>query len=164
MAKTSPVRVRQDLVDDAAAKGRRSHRSTKAQVEYWIMIGKRVDGVVDPDTLLDLESGTAILHVESAPDVTIDSGGLFGALAADRESGQLAESIATKSPIRYRASRTHAGYLDRVDGTTRTVTRRGVASPSGWKSSREGLGGSTLHLSLPRKSKSHSVSRRFGLA
>lgn len=122
MTATSPVRIRQDLLSDAAARGKRLHRSAKAQVEYWLMLGKQVDALVDPDTLLDVESGAATLRVEPAQDVTINSAGLLSELTADRESGDLAEMIADRSPLRYRASQTNPGYLDQVDDINETVT------------------------------------------
>lgn len=122
MTTTSPVRIRQDLLSEAAARGKRFHRSAKAQIEYWAMLGKQVDGVVDPDTLVDIESGAATLHVEPVENVAINSGDLFDELQADRASGRMARMVADKSPLRYRASTTHPGCLDRVDDTTGTVT------------------------------------------
>ena len=122
MTKTSPVRIRQDLLSAASTRGRRFHRSTKAQVEYWAMLGKQIDGLVDPDTLLDIESGAATVRVEPVANITLNPDDLLAELQADRASGRMAQMIAERSPIRYRASHTNPGYLDRVDDTNATVT------------------------------------------
>ena len=46
--------------------------------------------------------------------VNVNPESVFAALDADRESGELASAIAGQSPIRYQASKTSPGLLERV--------------------------------------------------
>ncbi len=115
MAKAaSPIRLQKDLMDDAALTGKRYHRSASEQVEYWASIGRRISGVIDPDTLLSLVAGLVRVQVEPVYGQAINPELVFQNLERERKQGTLADKITT-SAIKYQASSTHPGYLDRID-------------------------------------------------
>ena len=45
----SPIRLQAELMQAAALSGKRNHRSTAEQIEYWADMGRRVASFVDPD-------------------------------------------------------------------------------------------------------------------
>lgn len=60
---SSPVRLQDDLMRSAGLAGARQHRSTAEQIEYWASLGRQVASFVDPDSLLEVAAGVAILQV-----------------------------------------------------------------------------------------------------
>jgi len=114
MAKSSsPVRLQRELMDAAALNGKRNHRSAAQQVEYWASIGRSVNNMVDPESLLSVISGLAKVTVESNRNVTIQSDDVFQSLENDRNQGDLQASVTT-STVRYQASSV-PGQLERID-------------------------------------------------
>ncbi len=115
MAKAaSPIRLQQDLMDNAIVEGQLFNRSATEQVEYWADIGRKVSRIIDPEILLAVEAGLARITVEKVESVNVNPESVFAAIDADRESGELASAIAEQSPIRYQASKTNPGLLERV--------------------------------------------------
>lgn len=115
MAKaSSPVRLQDELMQAATVAGARLHRSAAEQVEYWASLGRQIAAFVDPDTLLKVGAGLARLKVEPTAAQPIDPDTVFAAVEADRHSGELSRKVTTAA-IRYYASVTHPGYLERVD-------------------------------------------------
>ncbi len=50
MAKSaSPIRLQEDLMKLAAVTGKRPHRSTAEQIEYWAEMGRNVSAMLNPD-------------------------------------------------------------------------------------------------------------------
>jgi hypothetical protein len=132
MAKAaSPVRLQDDLMRAASVAGERLHRSAAEQVEYWASLGRQIAAFVDPDALLKVSAGLARLKVEQTVGQPIDPDAVFAAVEADRRSGELSRKVTTAA-IRYYASVSHPGYLERVDenGTHTVGTfRSGVFTP-----------------------------------
>ena len=132
MAKAaSPVRLQNELMQAASVAGTRLHRSAAEQVEYWASLGRQIAAFVDPDALLKVAAGLARLKVEPTITQPIDPDAVFAAVELDRRSGELSKKVTTAS-IRYYASVTHPGYLERVDESgTHTVGtfRCGVFTP-----------------------------------
>ncbi|MBL4712192.1 MAG: hypothetical protein JKX75_06800 [Gammaproteobacteria bacterium] len=60
----SPIRLQSELMQAAALSGKRNHRSTAEQIEYWADMGRRVAFFIDPDALLSVQSGLAKIKVE----------------------------------------------------------------------------------------------------
>jgi len=121
MAKAaSPIRLQQDLMDDATLTGERYHRSASEQVEYWASIGRRISGVIDPDTLLSVAAGLARLHVEPVYGHAINPDLIFQNLEREREQGTLPDKV-TSSPVKYQASSAQPGYLERIDENGRVT-------------------------------------------
>ena len=119
MAKAaSPVRLQQDLMQAASVAGERHHRSAAEQIEYWASIGRSVAKVLNPDSLLAVTTGLARLNVEPVVAPTLDPQDVFTALEYDRRAGGLAASV-TGAEVRYQASATHSGQLERIDADGR---------------------------------------------
>ena len=116
MAKSaSPVRLQEDLMQAATLTGERFHRSAAEQVEYWASIGRRVSTLLDPDVLLSITAGLARLKVEPVYSEDINPETVFQTLESARQQGDLSQLV-TGSTIKYQASASHPGYLERIDG------------------------------------------------
>lgn len=127
----SPVRLQSELMQAATLAGARLHRSAAEQIEYWASLGRQIAHFVDPDTLLEVAAGLARLKVEPTLAQPVDPDAVFAAVEADRRSGELSKKVTTAA-IRYQASVTHPGYLERIDERcVRTVGtfHNGVFSP-----------------------------------
>lgn len=115
MAKAaSPVRLQKDLMDAATLAGDLLHRSAAEQIEYWADLGRKIARFVDPDKLLEIQSGLAHLKVVPNTVAPINADDIFSALEARRRMGELSRSVTTATPS-YQASITHPGYLEQID-------------------------------------------------
>lgn len=117
----SPIRLDESLMSEATLTASTLHRSAAEQVEYWADIGRKVSNVVDPEILLEVQSGLATLHVEKTSPVTVDPDALFEKLDHDRKTGALSQAIAAGG-VRYQASSNSPGTLEAVytDGRVET--------------------------------------------
>lgn len=123
MAKaSSPIRLEADLMAKAQMTAALHHRTPAEQIEYWAELGQAVQGMLDPQAILNVQTGLASIKVEPTLSGPIDADFVFEALDIDRASGQLAASVAQAS-IRYQASQTHPGYLEKREGDTVLVGR-----------------------------------------
>ena len=114
MAKAaSPVRLERDLKDAAAVAGSTLHRSAAEQIEYWADIGRKVSRVIDPDTLLEVQAGLAVINVQPHTADPVDVDAVFATLDGNRDSGALSEAVSSAS-VRYQASVEHPGMLEQV--------------------------------------------------
>ena len=132
MAKAaSPIRLQADLMEAAALTGKRSHRSSAEQIEYWASIGRSVGKVLNPDAILAITTGLARVKVEPVIAGPIDPGQVFAALERDRKSGALAQSV-SESTVRYQVSDSHPGQLEQIDSDGKITTgqfNQGVFTP-----------------------------------
>lgn len=121
MAKaSSPIRLQDDLMQAATLTAKRFHRSTAEQIEYWAELGRSVSSTLDPDVLSSVVSGLTKIKVEPIHSPSIDPADVFNALEQEREKGTLTSTV-TQSAIKYQASTTHPGYLERIDANGNTV-------------------------------------------
>lgn len=115
MAKaSSPLRLQEELVKKATLASKPLHRSTAEQIEYWADIGERVSRSLSPAMLMQLSSGLAQIQVRAVRGKPVDPESIFAAVERARESGDLARQV-TGSPVRYQASESHPGLLERID-------------------------------------------------
>jgi len=115
MAKAaSPIRLQAELMQVAQSTAKRFHRSTAEQIEYWADLGRTVSKTLDPDVLLSVASGLTIIKTEAVLSEPIDPTIVFKSLECDRDEGKLKQTV-TNSDICYQASRSHPGYLERLD-------------------------------------------------
>ena len=115
MAKSgSPIRLESELMKQAKLSGELNKRSAAKQIEYWAEIGRSVASVINPETLIKVNSGLAKINVEETHNVEIDADELFDSLELQRESGSLSRNI-TSTPYAFQASKTVEGMLERVD-------------------------------------------------
>jgi hypothetical protein len=132
MAKAaSPVRLQAELMEAAALTGKRLHRSSAEQIEYWASIGRSVGNVLNPDSILAITAGLARVKVEPVIASPVDPDQVFAALERDRKSGVLEQSV-SQCKVRYQASGSHPGQLEQID-TDGTITigqfKEGVFMP-----------------------------------
>lgn len=121
MAKSaSPIRLQDDLMQEAARIGKRQHRSTAEQIEYWADIGRQASEVIDPDVLLSLVSGLVRIKVEPVDDVVVEPAHVLESLETERENGTLADRV-TGSPLKYQVCESHPGYLEQIDDQGRVT-------------------------------------------
>ena len=131
MAKAaSPIRLQDDLMQAANLTAKRFHRSAAEQIEYWAELGRSVSSTLDPDVLLSVVSGLTKIKVEPVHSPSVDPTDVFNALEQEREQGTLTNAV-TQSSIKYQASTTHPGYLERIDadGTTVGMFENGQFTP-----------------------------------
>lgn len=115
MPKTgSPLRLDIDFTARARRAAEAQNRSIANQIEYWADIGRHVSNDLSTKDLELIRSGLATVKVEYASVPPVDSDSIFQAVEQARESGELARSFST-AKYRYQASRTHPGYLERID-------------------------------------------------
>lgn len=108
---TSPVRLKSSLMSAATAAGIPLQRTAAEQIEYWADIGRKVAKTVDPETLLAVQAGLAVLRVEHAVTSPVDPDEVFKVHDRECRSRALAEAIASGS-VRYQASLSKPGYLE----------------------------------------------------
>lgn len=110
MGNHGPVRLDPDLMAEATREAKRQHRSTRKQIEFWVELGRAVDGLVTREQAAGLRSG--LLSV-TAPDVgPVDIDDVFAELEERRP--KLADQV-TEARVRYQASQAHPGLLERID-------------------------------------------------
>ena len=119
----SPIRLQDDLMQAAALTAERFHRSTAEQIEYWADIGRRVSHLLDPDDMLSVAAGLARVRVEPVAAAPLDPDAVFLSLERERAQGTLSAAV-TGSPVRYQASRTHPGCLERTDADGQVAVGR----------------------------------------
>lgn len=120
MAKAhSPVRLERELMEQAKLAGSLQKRSASEQIEYWASIGRNVARMLDPETMVRINSGLARIRVESTESGPVDPLSVFANLDAQRANGELTRQV-TSAAFQYRASKTHPGYLERIDANGRT--------------------------------------------
>ncbi len=115
MAKAaSPIRLQEDLMKAAALTGKRFHRSTAEQIEYWAEMGRNVSTVLDPDDLLSVSTGLAKIRIEPVHAEPVDASEVFQSLEVERAAGTLSQTV-TSSLVKYQTSLSHPGYLEQID-------------------------------------------------
>ena len=115
MAKSaSPIRLQAELMQVAESTGKRFHRSTAEQIEYWADLGRSVSSALDPDVLLSVISGLTVLKTEPVFSAPINAESVFQTLDNDRKSGLLQTTV-TAAKLRYQASAKHPSYLEQID-------------------------------------------------
>ena len=114
MAKaSSPIRLQADIMQAAALAGKRNHRSTAEQIEYWAEMGRKVTAFLSPVDLLSVSSGLAYLKIESVYSEPVSPDEVFQELELDRVNGNLPQKV-TGSAISYQVSLAHPGYLEQI--------------------------------------------------
>lgn len=120
MAKaSSPIRIQSDLMNNATVLGKLNHRSAAEQIEYWASIGRKVESVLDPETLLQIKAGLLRVKLEQVNAPPVSAEWVFGNLDMKRSTGELSAE-ATQSKVRYQASVTHPGMLEQIDAKGKT--------------------------------------------
>ena len=116
------LRLNDDLVREAEIEALIHKRSSPKQIEYWAQIGKIVARSASRSELLALLQGFAKVEVNPLGSEPVNPSDVFAAVETSRSDGSLSESV-SNAGIKYEASQTQAGYLDRVSpgGVRETV-------------------------------------------
>lgn len=124
MAKAnSPVRLDAELMEEAARHGQLFHRSAVETIEYWASLGKRLQTLIDPDILLEIQAGTLQIDVKPKKVARVSSASVFAQIDKQRAAGELGHLLKREKPV-YQASTSHPGFLEQVDADgTVTVGR-----------------------------------------
>lgn len=110
MSHHGPVRLDPELMAQASREAKRQHRSARKQIEYWVELGRAVEGVVTREQAAGLRLGLMVVTAPDAGPVDVDE--VFAELESRRPA--LAGQV-TRAPVRYQASRAHPGLLERID-------------------------------------------------
>ena len=118
---SSPLRVNDNLFQDAEIEGSIMNRSTAKQVEFWAELGKRVAQSVTPSDMLALLQGIAHVRVELPDSQPVNPEVVFAAVDKASAAGTFGQQI-TRGGLYYEASKNRPGLLDRVmpDGSRLT--------------------------------------------
>lgn len=115
MAKSaSPIRLQEDLMKLAAVTGKRFHRSTAEQIEYWAEMGRNVSAMLNPDDLLSVSTGLATIKVVPIHSDPVDPDEVFRGLEDQRSTYKTLPQTVTNSLVKYQTSLTHPGYLEQI--------------------------------------------------
>ena len=90
-------------------------QSAAQQVEYWASLGRDGAGLLDPEQRLAVKAGLARLRVEPLRVAAVDPDIVVETVEEGRRRGSLASFVSTAS-IRYQASASHPGLLERISG------------------------------------------------
>jgi len=110
MSNHGPVRLGPDLMERAAREAKRQHRSTRKQIEFWVDLGRAVEGVVTREQVAGLRSGLMAVSASYAGPVDADE--VFAELESRRPA--LAGQV-TRARLRFQASRAYPGLPEHVD-------------------------------------------------
>ncbi len=113
MTTSNPMRLDRELVQAASAVAERQKRSVPRQIEYWAELGRSVESVLDPETLIAVQEGLARLVVEMAPSAPVSSADVFRDLDNSRARGTLSTRVSS-APVRYQASTSAPGLLEQI--------------------------------------------------
>jgi len=122
MAKAnSPVRLDADLMAEATRHGQLFNRSAAETIEYWASLGKRVGKVVNPDVLLEIQSGAMNIDVKPARVNRVESESVFYQVEKRRKAGVLNQFVKRDYPV-YQVSTSQPGLLEQIlpDGSVKT--------------------------------------------
>ena len=118
---SAPLRVKDQLFQEAEAEGALLNRSAAKQVEFWAQLGKILSRSISNDDVLALMQGIASIQIEIPEVQRVEPQEVFTAVDKVRQSGDLARQI-TPGSVYYEASTRHPGLLDEVgpDGSRRS--------------------------------------------
>lgn len=114
----SPMRLDSALIAAAEREAAIQKRSIPKQIEFWAELGKAVEHLIGFDDVIAVTQG--LKRIELAPYIstTVSPDDVFDMLESRRSAGTLSDDV-TGAAVYYEASKTHPGYLDRVNSTIR---------------------------------------------
>jgi hypothetical protein len=115
MAKhTSPMRLSENLVDEAKVIANIMHRSTAEQIEYWSEMGKRLSATLTVQQAIEFMSGKINVSVSALSEPTIDIMALSNEVEEDSKSGDLAKELLAKGQTLYAPSHDSGCTLEAI--------------------------------------------------
>ncbi len=113
----NPMRLSPELVEAAERESRVQKRSLPKQIEFWAVLGKAVQGVIDYSDVIAVTQGLKKIAVEPIESPTADPDDVFADLENSRKRRALAKDVTTAA-VYYEASRSRPGMIDRVNSAT----------------------------------------------
>ncbi len=108
----SPIRLNDDLIEDAEDQIKYSFRSVPKQIEFWAMIGKTVEAVMTPADIAALTNGELEIKLLRKKTASINFETVFESLETDRKNGTLKSTMPLGSTW-YEESTSHPGLIIR---------------------------------------------------
>ena len=84
-----PIRVSDELMEDAKQQIKMSLRSVTKQIEFWANIGKEAEMNMTPADIAALVNGEVEIKVLRKKSEPIDFENVFGEIESDRKSGKI---------------------------------------------------------------------------
>lgn len=88
-----PIRVSDELMEDAKQQVKMSLRSVTKQIEFWANIGKEAEMNMTPADIAALVNGEVEIKVLRKKSEPIDFENVFGEIESDRKSGKIKEKV-----------------------------------------------------------------------
>jgi hypothetical protein len=89
----SPIRLSDDLIETAEEQIKHSFRSVPKQIEFWAMIGKKIEAVMSPADIAALTSGQLEIQLLRKNPAAVIFETVIESLENDRNSGSLKSGI-----------------------------------------------------------------------
>lgn len=112
----SPIRLQDALMKSALLSASLNHRSASEQIEHWASLGKKVEQLLDHETVLKINAGLARIRIEDVETAPLSTDAVFARLETQRQTAELSKNVTT-SPVKYQASHTHTGLLQEIDAS-----------------------------------------------
>ena len=113
----NPMRLSPELVEAAERESRIQKRSVPKQIEFWAVLGKTVQSVIEYSDVIAVTQGLKKITVEPIESPTAAPDDVFADLEKSRKSGALPKNV-TAAAVYYETSRSRPGMIDRVDSAT----------------------------------------------
>ena len=88
-----PIRVSDELMEDAKQQVKMSLRSVTKQIEFWANIGKEAEMNMTPADIAALVNGEVEIKVLRKKSEPIDFENVFSEIESDRKSGKIKEKV-----------------------------------------------------------------------
>lgn len=108
-----PIRVSDELMEDAKQQIKMSLRSVTKQIEFWANIGKEAEMNMTPADVAALVSGEVEIKILRKKSEPVDFDSVFGEIESDRKSGKIKDKV-IKDNIWYEENNKSPGMFFRM--------------------------------------------------
>ncbi|MFZ4405428.1 MAG: TA system antitoxin ParD family protein [Pseudobdellovibrionaceae bacterium] len=108
-----PIRVSDELLEDAKQQIKMSYRSLTKQIEFWAQIGKEAEVNMTPADVAALVSGEVEIKVVRKKSEPVDFDGVFDEIESDRKAGTIKSKV-LKDKVWYEESPKNPGMFFRM--------------------------------------------------
>ena len=109
----NPIRLSEDLLEEAEKQTKQSFRSVPKQIEFWASIGKEVESSMTPADIVALANGEVEIKISRKKSEPVDFDKVFSDIEADRKSGKLSAKM-VQGDVWYEESKEYPDLLVRV--------------------------------------------------
>jgi hypothetical protein len=121
-----PIRVSDELLEDAKQKIKMSYRSLTKQIEFWAQIGKEAEMNMTSADVAALVNGEVEIKVLRKKSEPIDFDNLFGEIESDRKAGSIKSKV-IKDKVWYEESQNSPGLFVRINSEGEKVLGKFVS-------------------------------------